>query len=62
MAKKKQNKSLFKQISEELKKVKWPNKREMLKFTSAVIIFIIIFGLYFFGLDALFTWLRGTLN
>ena len=62
MAKKKNNKSLLKQISEELKKVKWPNKREMFKYTAAVIIFIIIFALYFFGLDALFTWLRGALN
>ena len=59
MARKKQEKSLLQQISGELKQVRWPDRKDMFKYTSAVILFIIVFGLYFFGLDALFTWLRG---
>ena len=62
MAKSQAEKGLLKQISGELKKVKWPDKKEMIKYTSAVILFIVIFGLYFFGLDALFSWLRGIVS
>ena len=62
MDKVKKDKNLIQQISGELKQVKWPDKKELLKYTIAVMLFIIIFGLYFFGLDALFTWLRGTLG
>jgi len=62
MAKSKKEKSISKQVTEELKKVKWPTKKEMMKYTLAVIIFISIFGLYFFGLDAIFSWLRGIIG
>jgi len=66
MAKKKSEKTLFQQVKEELKKVKWPTKREMIKYTTAVIVFIVIFGLYFFGLDAVFSlffeWVRGIVH
>ena len=62
MAKSKNKKPLLQQIKEELKKVKWPDRATMLKYTTAVIIFIVIFGLYFFGLDALFSWLRGIIG
>ena len=58
----KEDKSLFQQISGELKKVKWPTKKEMLKYTTAVVVFIVIFGVYFFGLDALFSWIRGIIG
>ena len=43
----------------ELKKVKWPTKQEMLKYSIAVIVFIVIFGLYFYGLDAFFAWITS---
>jgi len=55
-------KGYFKEVLDELKKVKWPTKNEMLKFTIAVIVFILIFGVYFFALDALFTWVMGLFN
>jgi len=58
----KKEKSYFKEIADELKKVKWPTKDEMLKFTIAVMVFILIFGVYFFGLDALFTLIKGLFN
>lgn len=55
-------KSYLAEIREELKKVKWPDKKEMTKYTVAVVIFILIFGLYFYGLDALFAWIKGLFN
>ena len=51
--------SFFKQVKAELKKVKWPTKNEMIKYSIAVIVFIIVFGVYFYGLDALFAWLSS---
>lgn len=52
-------KSFFKEVKEELKKVKWPTKEDMTKYTVATIAFIVIFGLYFYGLDFLFSWIKG---
>lgn len=54
-----QKKSFFKEVKSELKKVKWPTKEEMLKYSIAVIIFIVVFGLFFYGLDALFAWISS---
>lgn len=50
--------SLFKQIKDEMKKVRWPDKNIMLKYSIATIIFIIAFGFYFFGLDIVFAWIK----
>lgn len=52
-------KSYGEEVKAELKKVKWPSKEEMVKYSIAVMAFIIIFGLYFYGLDALFAWLSS---
>lgn len=52
-------KSYVQEVKSELKKVKWPSKEEMLKYSIAVLIFIVIFGLYFYGLDALFAWISS---
>ena len=42
-----------------MKKVKWPSKKEMIKYSIATLAFIVIFGLYFYGLDALFAWISS---
>ncbi|MDD3896155.1 MAG: preprotein translocase subunit SecE [Bacilli bacterium] len=54
--------SLFKQIRDEMKKVRWPDKNEMFKYSIATIIFIIAFGLYFFGLDIIFAWIKEIID
>jgi preprotein translocase subunit SecE len=41
----------------ELRKVVWPTRVETRQTTIAVIIFVILMGLFFFGLDALLGWL-----
>jgi preprotein translocase SecE subunit len=58
----KKEKSYFREVADELSKVKWATKAEMLKFCIAVIVFIIIFGIYFYGLDILFAWIKGTVS
>ena len=39
--------SFFKGVISEIKKVRWPNKKEMVKYSVATISFVIFFALYF---------------
>ena len=46
----KQKKGLFKffhNVSVEVSKVKWPNKKDMIKYSVATISFVLFFGIYF---------------
>ena len=52
-------KSYSAEVKTELKKVNWPSKKDLTKYGVATIIFIVIFGLYFYGLDALFAWISS---
>jgi len=47
------------QSKQELKKVVWPTKKQVINFTSVVIGVSIITGLFIGGLDYLFTQLVG---
>ncbi len=61
--KKKDNKKSFiEEVKSELKKVKWPTKKEMAKYSIAVIVFIVLFGLYFYGIDTFFAWLTSLIK
>ncbi len=41
----------FASVKSELKKVRWPNKKEMLKYSIATISIMIIFGLFYTIID-----------
>lgn len=43
----------FASVKKELKKVRWPNKKEMLKYSLATISIIIMFGLFYTVIDLL---------
>lgn len=43
----------FKNVKEELKKVKWPEKKYILKYTIATLAFVIAFALYFLGINTI---------
>lgn len=45
----------FHDIRIELKKVNWPTRRELLVFTSVVIVVIFVVGVFFWVLDTGFT-------
>lgn len=51
-------KSFFKGITKEAKTVRWPSGKSLLKYSVVTIIMIVFFGLFFYGLDALFAVLR----
>lgn len=48
----------FKNVKKEMKKVKWPSKKDMVKYSLATIIFIIFFGLFFYSLELLFVFIK----
>ena len=43
----------FKGVKKEVGRVKWPSKKEMVKYSVATLIFIIFFSLFFYGFDAI---------
>ena len=52
-------KAFFKGIKKEAKMVRWPNAKDMLKYSVMVLALMLFFGLYFYLLDVLFTFLKG---
>ena len=49
----------LKNVRTELKKVKWPDRKYMLKYTIATMAFVLFFALYFYGINALVAFLKG---
>ena len=60
--KKNVNKSFYSEVKSELKKVKWPSKKEMLKYSISTLCFIILFALFFFGIESLFAFVKGLIG
>ena len=52
----------FRQVRQEVKKVTWPTFAEVVKKTGIVIAFVIIFGLFLFGVNTLLGYLVGLLQ
>ena len=50
--------TFFKEVKEEVSKVKWPSKKEMVKYSLATIIFIVFFGLFFYAIDLIIALLK----
>lgn len=51
--------SFFKQVKQEMKKVKWPSKKEMVKYSITTLVFVLIFAGFFYLIDVLFALLKG---
>lgn len=45
--------SWFQGVKSEFKKVRWPNRKEMVKYSIATISFIIFFALFFFAIEGI---------
>ena len=44
-------KKFFEEVKKELSKVKWPNKKDMVKYSFATIAFVIFFAVFFYLID-----------
>ena len=51
--------NFFKGVKSEMSKVTWPNKKNMVKYTIASIVFIIFFALFFYGIEVVMAWLKS---
>jgi len=55
-------KDFFISVKKETSKIKWPTKKEMVKYSGATISFMVFFGLFFFVLDVLFAFIKSLLG
>jgi len=54
-------KSFFKGVKKETKMVRWPDGKKLFKYSVITVCMLVFFGLYFFGLDALFALVKELL-
>lgn len=54
-------KKFFNGVKKEGKAVRWPDGKGLVKYSSITIVMLVFFGLFFYGLDALFAFFRGIL-
>ncbi len=57
--KKEKKGNYLRQVSEELKYVTWPSKKQLLKYSITTIVMVIMLALFFFGLSLLFNLIYG---
>lgn len=51
----------FKSIKKELKLVKWPTFKEVVKYTLATIVFCVVLCAFFILLNMLMAWIKGVI-
>lgn len=56
--KEKKNGNVFKRIggyfsgvAKEIKRIRWTNKKDLVKYSVATVVFVLFFGLYFYAVD-----------
>ena len=52
-------KKFFKGVKKEAKAVRWPDGKGLVKYSCITVVMLIFFGLFFYGFDALFAFVRG---
>ena len=51
--------NFLKSVKSEMSKVVWPTKKDMIKYSIATVVFIVIFAVYFYGIEVLMAWLKS---
>lgn len=46
-------------VASEFKKVHWPTKTNMVKYSIATIVFVLFFGLFFYAIDVIFALIQS---
>ena len=49
----------FKEVKNEISKVKWPSKKDMIKYSLATIVFILFFAIFFYLIDLIIALLKA---
>ena len=56
--KKNSKKNFLGEVRSEMAKVKWPSKKDMIKYSIATIVFVIFFALFFYAIDMIIALLK----
>ena len=48
----------FSEVKKELGRVKWPNKKDMVKYSIATITFVIFFAVFFYLIDLMVAFIK----
>lgn len=49
----------IKSVCKEVSKVKWPSKKEMIKYSVATIVFVVFFALFFYAIELVMALLKS---
>ena len=49
-------------VADEFKKVHWPNKKDMVKYSVATVVFVIFLSLFFYLVDIIFALVHSLFN
>ena len=41
----------FKGVAKEIKRIKWTSSKDLVKYSVAAVVFVVFFGIYFYGID-----------
>ena len=52
----------FNGVQKEVKRIKWTDSKDLVKYSIASIIFVLFFGLYFYGIDWIALLVRSLAN
>ncbi len=55
-------KAFFIGVKKEAKKTKWLTMKETIAYSSVVVVMMIFFAVFFYGLDIIFAFLKGLIN
>ena len=51
----------FKGVRKEISRIRWTNKKDLIKYSVSTIVFMISFGVFFYAIDLLVALLRSSL-
>ena len=51
----------FKGVKKEISRIRWTNKKDLLKYSVSTILFVLFFGVFFYAIDMLVALLRSSL-
>ena len=55
-------KAFFRGVKKEAEKTKWLTMKETIAYSSVVVVMLVFFAIFFYGLDVLFAFLKGLIN
>ena len=51
----------FKGVKKEISRIRWTNKKDLLKYSVSTVVFMLFFGVFFYAIDILVALLRSSL-